>query len=100
MSSDTHLPAPLAGTSLPTGSIVEELSSYDEHLGDVQGLSEGTRRGYPRVAGRLLCRQFGNGDIEIAKLQPSDIRQFLADELEAHKTHLLQLTTDILKKSQ
>jgi len=33
-----------------------------------------------------LRRQFGNGDIEIAKLQPSDIRQFVADELEAHKT--------------
>ena len=86
MSTDTHLPVPIAGTPLPTFPIGKELRCYDEHLRDVHGLSPGTRRGYLRVAGRLLCQRFGNDNVDIAKLHPSDIRQFLAEELAAHKT--------------
>ena len=86
MSTDTHLPAPIARTTQPTDPIGEELRRYDEHLRDVHGLSSGTRRGSLRVADRLLRQHFGSGGVEIAKLHPSDIRQFLADELDARKT--------------
>jgi hypothetical protein len=86
MSTDTHLPAPIAGTPLPAFPIGEELRCYDEHLRDVHGLSPGTRRGYVRVADRLLHQRFGDDHVDIAELHPSDIRQFLAEELEAHKT--------------
>jgi len=86
MSTDTHLPEPSEGTTLATYPIGEELRRYDEHLRDLHGLSPGTRRGYIRVADRLLRQHFGNGDVDVAKLHPSGIRQFLADELDARKT--------------
>lgn len=86
MSCDTHFSPPCAGTPVGTGSIIEELRSFEEHLRDVQGLSPSTRRGYLRAAGGLLRRRFGSGPIDIAELRPSDIRQFLNDELETHKT--------------
>lgn len=86
MSFDTHLSPPCAGTPVGTGPVVEELRSFEEHLRDVQGLSPGTRRGYLRVAGGLLRPRFGSGPIDIAELRPSDIRQFLNDELETHTT--------------
>ena len=87
MSTDTHLPAPMAGTTtLSTYPISEELRRYDEHLRDVHGLSPSTRSGYLRVAGRLLRQHIGNSGVDIAKLHPADIRQFLADELDRHRT--------------
>jgi site-specific recombinase XerD len=86
MSTDTHLLAPVAGAPLSTYSIGEELRGYDDHLRDVHGLSPGTRRGQIRVAGRLLRQHFGNGRVDLAKLRRSDIRQFLAAELQAHRT--------------
>jgi integrase len=86
MSTDTHLPAAGAATTLATDSIGEELRRYDEHLRDVHGLSPGTRRDYLRIAGRLLRQQFGDDSVAIANLHPVGIRQFLADELDAHQT--------------
>ena len=87
MSTDTHLPAPMAGTTtLSTYPISEELRRYDEHLRDVHGLSPGTRRDNLRIAGRLLHQQFGDDSVAIANLRPADIRQFLAEELDAHQT--------------
>ncbi len=86
MSNDTHVPAPSAGTTRPTYPIGEELRRYDEHLRDLRGLSPGTRRDYLHVADQLLRQHFGNSDVDIAKLHPSGIRQFLADELDARKT--------------
>jgi integrase len=86
MSTDTHLPAPSAATTLASDSIGEELRRYDEHLRDVRGLSPGTRRDYLRVVGRLLRQQFADEGVVIANLHPGDIRQFLADELDARKT--------------
>jgi integrase len=86
MRTDTHQPAPGAATTRPSEPIGEELRRYDEHLRDVHGLSPGTRRDYLRVAGRLLRQQFGDDSVGIANLHPGDIRQFLADELDARKT--------------
>ncbi len=87
MSTDTHRPAPITESTTPTTNpIEEELRRYDEHLRDLRGLAPGTRRGYLRVAGRLLHQHVGSGDVDIAKLHPADIRQFLADELDARRT--------------
>jgi len=46
MSTDTHLPAPSAATTLASDSIGDELRRYDAHLRDVRGLSPGTGRDY------------------------------------------------------
>jgi integrase len=86
MSTNTQLPAPVAGSHLPTDPVGEELRCYDEHLRDVRGLSPATRRGHLRVAGRFLRQRFGNGGVDIANLLARDIRQFLAGELDGRKT--------------
>ncbi len=52
MSSDTHVPAPSAGTIRPTYPIGEELRRYDKHLRDLQGLSPGVA---PRASPPAQC---------------------------------------------
>ena len=70
----------------PSDHVAEELHRYDEHLRDVNGLAAGTRYNRIRVAGRLLRQNFNGRVIDIAKLRPDDIRQFLASQLDAHRT--------------
>jgi site-specific recombinase XerD len=79
-SSDARQPA------ATTGYIAEELRHYDEHLRDVRGLAAGTRQDLIRVAGWLLQQKFAGHPVDIAKLHPSDIRQFLAEQLDTHQT--------------
>ena len=66
--------------------IGEELRHYDEHLRDVKGLAAATRQDRIRVAGWLLRQKFNGRAIDIAKLRPDDVRQFLASQLDAHRT--------------
>ena len=70
----------------PSDHVAEELHRYDEHLRDVNGLAAGTRYDRIRVAGRLLRQKFNGRAIDIAKLRPDDIRQFLASQLDVHRT--------------
>jgi integrase len=89
MSNDTQRPLStadrqaLSSASDPVGA---ELQRYDAHLRDVHGLAPGTRRGYLRIAGRLLHQHFDGDHVDIATLQPSDIRRFLTHELIARHT--------------
>lgn len=66
--------------------IVEELHRYDEHLRDVRGLAAGTRKDRLRVVGLLLQEKYKGRAIQIGKLRPDDIRQFLATRLGAHRS--------------
>lgn len=66
--------------------VADELSRYDEHLRDVRGLAAGTRKDRLYVAGMLLRQKFNDRAIDISRLRPDDVRQFLANQLEAHKT--------------
>lgn len=66
--------------------IAEELHRYDEHLRDVRGLAAGTRKGRLRIVGLLLQEKFKGRTIQIGKLRPDDIRQFLAAQLGAHRS--------------
>ena len=66
--------------------IVEELHRYDKHLRDVRGLAVGTRKGRLPVVGLLLQEKFKGRAIQIGKLRPDDIRQFLATQLGAHRS--------------
>jgi len=61
-----------------SASVADELQRYDTHLRDVRGLATGTRKGRQRVVGLLLQEKFKGRAIEIGKLRPDDIRQFLA----------------------
>lgn len=67
--------------------ITEELHRYNEHLRDVRGQAESTRRHRVRIVGRLLQEQFADRSIDIAQLHPDDVRSFLARQLNAHCSH-------------
>lgn len=66
--------------------IARELNRYDAHLRDVRGLAAGTRKHCTDIAGRLLHRQFAKRPIEIAKLCPDEVREFLASQLDTRAT--------------
>ncbi len=68
------------------GPIAEELDRYDTHLSDARGLSEGTRRGAMRMVQRLLRYKFADGPVVFAQLQPDDVRQFIATQLDLRRT--------------
>ncbi len=69
-----------------TNHVDEELRRYDEYLRDLRGLSSGSRSQCIRIAGRLLRQKFGSRVVDIAELHPADVRQFLADQLDVHRT--------------
>ena len=74
------------GTSTYSAYITEELRRYDEHLRDVRGLAAGTRRDRLRIIGWLLEGKYKHREIVFARMQPDDIRQFLAKRLARHQT--------------
>jgi integrase/recombinase XerC len=69
-----------------TGPIAEELDRYDAHLREARGLSEGTRRSGLRLVQRLLRYKFADRPVVFAQLQPEDLRQFIATQLELRGT--------------
>lgn len=87
MNANTPRSAPIARTAeVSPDHIGEELRHYDEYLRDLRGLSSDTRIGQLRVAGRFLHQAFGDAVVDIARLRPGDVRQFLADQLDARRT--------------
>lgn len=69
-----------------TGPIAEELDRYDTHLRETRGLSEGTRRSGLRLVQRLLRYKFAGGPVVFAQLQPEDLRQFIATQMDLRRT--------------
>lgn len=70
----------------PTGPIADELRHYDEHMRDVRGLTDSTRRGRLRIVQRLLLHKFAGRPVVIAELQPGDVRRFITEQLELRGT--------------
>ena len=60
-----------------TDPVADELRRYNDHLRNVCGLTEGTRRARCRIVARLLRKKFAGGVIDIAKLRPVDVRRFI-----------------------
>jgi site-specific recombinase XerD len=82
-----HRAAPSAWPSAAsTDHVAEELRRYDEHLRDVRGLAPETRRNRIRIVERLLQHKFAGSAVDIAKFRPDDVRRFLANQLDAHRT--------------
>lgn len=76
----------IAQPAKPTGPLEDELGHYDRYMRDVRGLAAGTRRGRLRVARRLLLYKFADGPAALAQLQPDELRQFIARQLELRGT--------------
>jgi site-specific recombinase XerD len=66
--------------------VTDEQSRYDKYLLDVRGLAAGTRKDRLLIAGLLLQQKFKEQAIDISRLRPDDVRQFLAGQLERHRT--------------
>lgn len=87
MHRDIQSPAPIGSSAgVPIRQVDEELQHYDTYLRDLRGLTPGSRRGSLGVVRRLLRQKFGDGVVDMARLHPDDVRQFLADQLAARRT--------------
>jgi integrase/recombinase XerC len=73
----------IARVPAPTGPIADELRSYDAHMRDARGLASKTRSGRLRIVERLLVAKFVGRPVMVGELQTDDIRQFIADQLNA-----------------
>jgi integrase len=72
-----------AAVILPAiGPIPDELRHFDDHMRNARGLSEGTRKGCLRWIQRLLSYKFAGEELCFSKLQPEDVRKFIAIQLD------------------
>ena len=62
--------------------IEQELQGFDEHMSGVRGLAPKTRRDRIRIVRHLLHKRFADQPLELSSLQPDEVRQFIADQLE------------------
>jgi site-specific recombinase XerD len=83
----SHRTTPNARSSASlSADITDELRHYDEHMRDARGLAASTRKGRLYVVGLLLQHKFKGRAIDISMMRADDVRQFLASQLEAHRT--------------
>ena len=74
----------IARPPTPSGPIADELCRYDAHMRDACGLAAGTRSCQLRIVERLLRFKFAARPIVVVgELRTDDIRQFIADQLDA-----------------
>ena len=73
----------IARPPVPAGPIADELRGYDAYMRDARGLASGTRTGRLRIVERLLVSNFAGRPVVIDELRTDDIRQFIADQLDA-----------------
>ena len=69
--------APVMVRSKP---VDEELRRYDAYMDLVRGLAPKTRETALRILGRLLTARFGDEAIDIAALEPDQVRDFFAQQ--------------------
>lgn len=69
-----------------TGSINDELLRFDEYMRSVRGLATKTRTARIHIVQRLLLERFASRPVVISALQPGDVRQFVAGQLERRGT--------------
>jgi len=68
------------------GPIAEELENYDAHMRDARGLAAITRANRLRIVQRFLLGKFAGRPLSFDELRPTDIRRFVAEQLELRST--------------
>lgn len=76
----------IAELPMPTGPIADELCRYDAHMRDARGLAARTHEGRLSIVGRLLLWKFAGRTIIVAELQPEELRDFIAQEMQRVST--------------
>jgi integrase/recombinase XerC len=77
----------IAMPAVASGPIEDEIREFDAYIQQVRGLGNEVRRNYARLVRRFLQRQFGKRAVVISALQPNDVRQYLAEELDKRGTY-------------
>ena len=77
----------IAMPAVASGSIEDEIREFDAYIQQVRGLGTEIRRNYARLVRRFLQCRFGKRAVVISALQPNDIRQYLAEELDKRGTY-------------
>ena len=77
----------IAMPAVASGPIEDEIREFDAYIQQVRGLGTEIRRNYARLVRRFLQRRFGKRAVVISALQPNDIRQYLAEELDKRGTY-------------
>jgi integrase/recombinase XerD len=77
--------------------VEEELLRLDNHLHAVCGLSCGTRISRRQWVGRFLKSHFSLGPVDIGRLQPCDIIQFMTRSMELYRPGTLNVLGSALR---
>ncbi|PJB02710.1 MAG: integrase [Hydrogenophilales bacterium CG_4_9_14_3_um_filter_63_34] len=70
----------IAPPPVGTTPVDEELRRYDTYMDHVRGLAPKTREMALRIVGRLLTSRFGDDAIDIAAIEPDQVRDFFAQQ--------------------
>jgi len=71
--------------------IEEELQRFDDHLHSVCGLSLATRTSRRQWVGRFLTRHFGSAPVDIRRIHPHDIVEFIARPIRDYRPGTLNV---------
>lgn len=81
-----HYNGVIAEPAAATGHINDELLRFDEYMRSVRGLAAKTRATRIHIVRRLLLEIFADQPVVISALQPGDVRQFVAGQLDRRST--------------
>lgn len=70
----------IAPPPVSTTPVDEELRRYDAYMEHVRGLAPKSRQMARRIVGRLLTSRFGDEAIDIAAVEPDQVRNFFAQQ--------------------
>jgi len=73
----------IAPVPSPAGPVADELKRFDAHMREARGLALRTRRDRLRIVERLLLSKFAGKPVVVGSLLAEDIRNFIADQLQA-----------------
>ena len=74
----------IASATLSSTPVDEELRRYDAYMDHVRGLAPKTREMALRIVGRLLTSRFGDAAIDIAAIEPDQVRDFFAQQAQLY----------------
>ena len=73
------------------------LAGFDEHLRRTRGVCAGTRRNYARFVRVFLQRVFADGPVDVAKIHPRDVVEFVGNLTGCYRPRTVELAASSLR---
>jgi integrase/recombinase XerD len=73
------------------------LAGFDEHLRRTRGVCAGTRRNYARFVRMFLQRVFAGGPVDVAKIHPRDVVEFVINLTGCYRPRTVELAASSLR---